>query len=121
MKKKCFAMATVAALLGLFGTLACKSANAGTGMAFANSSSDESDLVGTWQYEGGDAGGQQKITLTLRADHSYTKTLDANVQGSHYGGTHSGTWSARGMVVDLSGDGNWPPYTHDLSSFRKVW
>ena len=120
MKKNYNAMATVVALLGLFGTVGYQRANAGAGVAFANSSSDESDLTGTWEYERGDGGGQEKITLTMSTDHSYTKTLDATVQGSHYGGTHSGNWTATGMVVSLSGDDNWPASTHDLSLFRKV-
>ena len=119
MKKNYCAMATVVALLGLFGPVGYGRASARAGKAFAILN-DESDLAGTWDYERSDAGGQEKITLILRADHSYTKTLEANVQGSHYGGTHSGTWTARGMVVSLSGDGNWPPYTHDLSLFRKI-
>lgn len=120
MKKRCFAMATVVVLLGFFGTVGCERANGGAGAALANSRSDEGDLAGTWEYEGGDGGGQEKITLILRADHSYTKKLESTAQGSRYGGIHSGTWTARGMVVSLSGDGNWPPYRHDLSSFRKI-
>ena len=56
----------------------------------------------------------------LRGDGTYTKTLEARVNGAPYGGTHDGTWSARGTTVYLSGDGNWPHITHDLSEFRKV-
>ena len=120
MRKNDCVIATTVALLSFFATAGCQRADAGAGTAFASSSDAESDLTGTWEYEGGDGGAQEKITLTLRADHSYTKTLEANVQGSPYGGTHSGTWTANGKVVSLSGDGNWPPYTHDLSLFNKV-
>ena len=77
-------------------------------------------LVGTWVREKSDANTYQKITLTLRGDGTYTKALEARVNGAPYGGTHDGTWSARGSVVYLSGDGNWPRITHDLSEFRKA-
>jgi len=120
MKTSYLAIITVAMFLGLYGSVACGKAGGGAGLAFANGVGAESDLVGTWEYDGGDAGAQQKITLILRSDHSYTKTLEAHVQGANYGGTHSGTWTANGKVVRLSGDDNWPPYTHDLSLFRKL-
>ena len=81
---------------------------------------DGSELVGTWHYEGGDSGGQQKIDLELRSDGTYSKTLVAYVRGHRYGGQHEGTWTAQGSMVHLSGDGNWPPYDHDLSLFRKT-
>jgi hypothetical protein len=76
-------------------------------------------LAGTWRYQTRDATTSQRIVLILRSDGSYTKTLDARVNGANYGGTHSGTWTANGTVVSLSGDGNWPAYTHDLSTFQK--
>jgi hypothetical protein len=76
-------------------------------------------LAGTWRYATRDASTSQKITLVLRGDGTYTKTLEARVNAADYGGTHSGTWTAKGMVVHLSGDGNWPAYTHDLSTFTK--
>jgi hypothetical protein len=120
MKTSYFAVAMVTIALGLCGSVACGKADGSAEWAFTNGADAESDLQGTWEYNGGDAGGQQKITLILRSDHSYTKTLEAHVQGANYGGTHSGTWTADGKIVHLSGDENWPPYTHDLSLFRKV-
>ena len=81
---------------------------------------DKTQYVGTWEMESGDSGAHQKITLALRADNTYSKTLEARVGGSPYGGTHEGTWTAKGTVVNLSGDGKWPPYSHDLSQFRKI-
>jgi hypothetical protein len=120
MKTRHIAVVALAASLGLCGSVACgTTGNAGIAFASTHASVD-GDLAGTWEYVGGDGGGQQKITLILRSDQTYTKTLDATVNGAHYGGTHSGTWTSEGMTVRLSGDGNWPPYTHDLSAFRKV-
>jgi len=84
-----------------------------------SSQDDRARLAGTWRYATSDANTSQKITLTLRSDGTYSKMLDARVNGASYGGTHDGTWTARGMVVSLSGDGNWPALTHDLSSFTK--
>ncbi len=86
---------------------------------FQNRTDDRARLAGTWRYQNSDTYTFQKITLVLRADGTYTKTLEARVNGSPYGGTHSGTWTASGTVVNLSGDGNWPAYSHDLSTFRK--
>ncbi len=86
---------------------------------------DTQDLVGSWVGGAGDGGAAYVVELELHADGTYKKTLTAktnNADGSHsgYGGSHSGTWKAKGSVVYLSGDGNWPPYSHDLSKFRKV-
>lgn len=83
----------------------------------ANSYTEAEDLVGTWIFQTGDAGASYRITLELRADGTYTKTLETNVS---VGGTHSGTWSNRGSVVYLSGDGNWPASSHDLAKFHRV-
>jgi hypothetical protein len=77
-------------------------------------------FVGTWLKEVSDATAQQKITLVLRRDGTYRKTLHAVIQGVSYGGTHEGTWSINGTIVQLSGDGKWPPYSHDLSEFRQI-
>ena len=77
-------------------------------------------LAGTWVRERSDSNTYQKITLTLRGDGTYTKVLVAQVNGAPYGGTHDGTWTAKGTVVSLSGDGNWPRITHDLAEFKKV-
>jgi len=82
---------------------------------------DTQQYVGTWERNGpNDSRATQRIILELRADGTYTKTLNATVDGKPYGGTHSGTWKARGTTVDLSGDGNWPSISHDLREFRKV-
>ncbi len=118
MKMRSITLAMAAMILGLCGTVACGTSGS---TAFANgATADDRDLVGTWEFQGGEGSAEQKITLTLRRDHSYTKTLEASVNGVPYGGTHSGTWNADGMNVRLSGDGNWPPYTHNLSSFHRV-
>lgn len=85
----------------------------------ARSDCKSSPLLGKWRYEHSDYSASETIDLVLRSDCTYTKTLDARVQGSHYGGTHDGTWTAEGTTVHLSGDGNWPPYSHDLSKFQK--
>ena len=82
-----------------------------------SSSSDDTWAVGTWEGGRGDAGATYRITLTLNADGTYRKTLATNIGA---GGTHSGTWSLKGTTVYLSGDGNWPASSHDLSTFRKV-
>jgi hypothetical protein len=92
---------------------------AGNTRMVAQASDDSTRLVGTWRYSTSDANTSEKISLVLRDDGTYTKTLDAKVNGVPYGGTHSGKWTARGLVVSLSGDGNWPPYTHDLARFQK--
>jgi hypothetical protein len=87
-----------------------------------------SPLVGTWVQESASAVNYTRIEITLRADGTYTKTLIARTPMTHggyvgsgpsLGGTHSGTWTANGMIVNLSGDGNWPPYQHDLRLFRR--
>jgi hypothetical protein len=89
--------------------------------AHAESQDASDQLVGVWEGDGpSDSSAQQHTILELRADHTYTKTLNATVNGAHYGGTHSGTWTARGMIVDLSGDGNYPAYSQNLHSMRKV-
>jgi hypothetical protein len=79
----------------------------------------QSKLSGSWHYEGGDGGGREVIDLDLSSDDTYTKTLDAVVGSSQYGGTHEGTWTADGNLVHLSGGGKWPPFDHDLSSFQR--
>lgn len=64
--------------------------------------------------------------LILRSDGSYTKQFGAVVgrgigtASGGYGGTHNGRWTSEGNLVHLSGDGNWPSYTEDLSLFRQV-
>ena len=80
-------------------------------------STDDTWAVGTWQGGYGDAGATYRVTLTLNGDGTYRKTLATNIG---VGGAHSGTWSLKGTTVYLSGDGNWPPYSHDLSTFLKV-
>jgi hypothetical protein len=78
-------------------------------------------LAGVWEGDGpSDARAQQHTVLELRSDHTYTKTLRAIIDGVNYGGTHSGTWTARGMIVDLSGYGNYPSSSRDLRSMHKV-
>ena len=77
-------------------------------------------LAGTWQKEVADARSSATTLLTLRADKTYTKIFRAKVDGANYGGTHDGRWSANGTVVQLSGDGNWPPTREDLREFRKL-
>jgi hypothetical protein len=79
------------------------------------------ELIGTWEgYGPSDSRAKQYTILELRADGTYTKTLDAVVDGKHYGGTHSGTFKSRGLLVYLSGDGNYGPYTQDLRYLKKV-
>lgn len=102
-----------------FGTAAGCSLAAERGTSVQSSRDDRARLAGTWRYESNDPGAHQRVLLVLRADGTYTKTLDAVVNGSKYGGKHDGTWTARGMEVRLSGDGNWPAYTHDLSTFQR--
>ena len=45
---------------------------------------------------------EQHVLLELRAEHTYTKALEAVVDGAHYGGTHRGTWKVSAMKVYLS-------------------
>jgi len=115
---------TVAALAALLlAATGCGSSPSGApySRSSADAPSNRKALAGTYYYEGGDSGGYQKITLTLRSDGTYTKVLNAAVPGlSGLGGTHSGTWTASGTSVTLSGDGNFPAFTHDLSAFRKI-
>lgn len=86
---------------------------------FRSFAQDAGQLAGVWIRVRSDGSTYQKITLILREDGTYTKTLEARVNGSNYGGTHQGTWTARGTVVSLSGDGNWPALTHDLAEFQR--
>lgn len=97
----------------------------------ANTVSDASSrapLVGLWVQESSSAVTYSRIDLLLRADGSYTKRLLTRTpmmtggqlgSGPSIGGTHSGTWTAYGTIVHLSGDGNWPAYQHDLRLFTK--
>ena len=79
-------------------------------------------LAGIWVYEATTTYTTEKITLILRIDGTYTKTLEASsgtLRG--LGGTHSGTWQALGTSqVRLSGSAQWPDFTHDLAQFRKI-
>jgi hypothetical protein len=59
-----------------------------------------------------------EIVLILRANETYTKTLTGSGTNQALGGTHSGRWTSRGTIVSLSGDGNRPPYDHNLSTFQ---
>lgn len=87
-----------------------------------------SGLIGTWVYEDAGSVHYTRIEITLRPDGTYMKTMRARTPGwggggtgiGGLGGTQQGRWTAIGMVVHLSGDGNWPPSTHDLSSFSRV-
>lgn len=77
-------------------------------------------FVGAWVRQTSDPEASQKIILILRSDGTYRKTLDALVRGVPYGGTHEGTWTMSGTVVQLSGNRTWPPYSHDLSKFQRL-
>ena len=94
-----------------------------------SSVSQSDSLAGVWVSEESSAVYYKRIELTLRADGTYTKTLKARTSGyggagtvgaPSLGGTHSGRWSASGMVVHLSGDGNWPAAVHNLAEFQRV-
>jgi hypothetical protein len=92
-----------------------------TFQTLAQSSGVDQSLVGKWVGGAGDGGGSYVVELELRSDGTYMKTLTAKTSdGAGYGGKHRGTWKSRGKQLFLSGDGNWPPYSHDLSTFRKV-
>ena len=81
-------------------------------------------LIGTWIGGSGNGGdyASYQITLSLRDDGTYTKTLSAGGYGGMkgFGGTHQGTWTCSGTIVYLSGDGNWPASTVNLAAFRRV-
>lgn len=91
--------------------------------------SQSNPLVGVWVSEVSSAVYYKRIELTLLADGTYSKTLQARTSGyggagtvgaPSLGGTHSGRWSANGMMVHLSGNGNWPPADHNLAEFQRV-
>jgi len=91
------------------------------GLVQSAAAQSNNELVGTWEGHGpSDNRAKQHVVLELRSDNTYTKTLDAVVDGKHYGGTHSGEYKARGKTVYLSGNKDWPPSNHDLSTMRKV-
>jgi hypothetical protein len=81
-------------------------------------------LSGLWRFESSSLSHYEEIVLTLRDDGTYTKKFTGRMSswsgGPTGGGTHDGSWQANGMVVRLSGDGNWPGSTHDLRSFQKL-
>ena len=87
-----------------------------------------SGLIGTWVYEDAGSVHYTRIEITLRPDGTYAKTLQARTPGwggggsgiGGLGGTQQGRWTATETVVHLSGDGNWPQSSYDLSSFKRV-
>jgi hypothetical protein len=96
------------------------------------SAAASNSLVGTWRYESASLSHYQEIVLDLHPNGTYDKRFRARSSqymsiggightgtGPTMGGDHSGTWTANGSIVRLSGDGNWPPVTHDLSQFTR--
>jgi hypothetical protein len=90
---------------------------------------ESNSLAGVWFSEVASAVQYKRIDLTLRPDGTYTKTFTARTSGwggagtvgaPSLGGTHTGRWTANGMMVHLSGDGNWPASDHNLAEFRRV-
>ena len=83
-----------------------------------------SPVVGVWfQDSDGNVSANQKLTITIRPDGTYTKESVMRVPAYGIGNipsSHNGTWTAQGMVVRLSGDGRYPGSTHDLSTFTRL-
>lgn len=80
-------------------------------------------LAGTWRYESASLSHYEEVVLTLRDDGTYTKRLKgrmSSMSSATAGGEHNGFWKANGMQVHLSGDGNWPAFTHDLRTFQRI-
>ncbi len=101
----------------------------GVGFVPVGGGGGDGSLAGVWVSEVASAVYYKRIELTLRPDGTYTKTFTARTSGyggagtvgaPSLGGTHSGRWTADGLVVHLSGDGNWPPFDHNLAEFQKV-
>ncbi len=84
------------------------------------SESTRSYYIGAWSREVVDSTGRTAITLELREDGKYVKTLDANLRGQSFHNTEGGTWTGLGPVVTCSGDGNAPPSRHDLGLYKKL-
>jgi hypothetical protein len=83
-----------------------------------------SPVVGVWfQDSDGNVSANQKLTITIRPDGTYTKESVMRVPAYGIGNipsSHNGTWTAQGTVVRLSGDGRYPGSTHDLSTFTRL-
>lgn len=116
MKRSLFTTATLLVVASFFMGYANKTAPFTT-VAAAQS---PYQLVGTWESDESTSRTQKHVELFLRGDGTYTKILAARVDGLPYGGTHDGTWTNQGMLVYLSGDGNWPATTEDLRNMQKV-
>ncbi len=71
-----------------------------------------------WLKTAGDNSAFSTTTLILRSDGTYTKKLEASLQGV-FGGIHLGRWTQQGDILHLSGDGNWPPCTENLTLFHR--
>jgi hypothetical protein len=85
-------------------------------------------LAGVWVLETSGDVLYQKIVLTLRADGTYTEQLTYRMlfnRGNTVStrpassGTYSGTWTASGQLIKLSGDRERPAASHDLSTFQR--
>lgn len=76
--------------------------------------------LGTWQRQVTDATGTTRITLQIREDGTYTKTLDASLKGKSFHGSEQGSWAANGPLVLLSGDSQFPASRHDLRNYKKI-
>jgi hypothetical protein len=84
------------------------------------SESTRSYYIGVWHREVVDTTGRTSITLELRDDGKYLKTLDAQLRGQSFHNTEGGTWTGSGPVITCSGDGNAPPSRHDLRLYNKL-
>ena len=116
MKRLLFTVATILVAAAVSGGHSSQTAL----FATVASAQSPNQLVGIWESYTSTSRTQKHVVIELREDGSYTKTLAASVDGQRYGGTHSGTWTSEGMLVHLSGDGNWPATTEDLRTMQKV-
>lgn len=88
-----------------------------TPLSACGDASRPAELVGTWETDGGG----RSVRLELRADGTYSELVGLPSAGMMVPGT--GTWTASGSVVSLSGSGTpdgWQPHTRDLGDFSKV-
>lgn len=82
--------------------------------------SGDAVYIGTWERVASDDTGYTRIRLTLLANGTYRRVMEANLRNHAFSQSDTGNWRATGPIVQLSGDGNAPGGPQDLRYFKKI-